>query len=94
MLNEDSHVVHHQYPGTHWTKHPKLLTKHMGEYVKSYGSVFYGTHTFEMLALIIMADYEKLADRFLGNVPENTEAELFHCGIHKKDEVAKKRRST
>ena len=28
VLNEDSHVVHHQYPGFHWSKHPKLLLKH------------------------------------------------------------------
>ena len=73
--------MHHQYPGTHWTKHPKLLTKHMGEYVKSYGSVFYGTHTFEMLALIIMADYEKLADRFLGNVPELFKSWVLELGL-------------
>ena len=25
VLNEDAHVVHHQYPGTHWTNHPRLL---------------------------------------------------------------------
>ena len=47
--------------------------------------VFYGTHTFEILALILMADYDKLADRFVGRMPENAEAELFHDGFHDKD---------
>merc|ERR1719181_2044210 len=85
VLNEDSHVVHHQYPGMHWTSHPALLTRHLDAYGKSTGSVFYGTHTFEMLALILMADYEKLADRFVGYMPSNAEGELFHDGFHDKE---------
>merc|ERR1719240_2044212 len=43
VLNEDSHVVHHQYPGFHWSRHPKLLMKHAEQYMHSLGSVFYGT---------------------------------------------------
>jgi len=89
VLNEDSHVVHHQYPGMHWTSHPKLLTRHMAKYEESVGSVFYGTHTFEVLALILMADYEKLADRFVGRMPENADPELFHNGFHDKGKVAR-----
>ena len=89
VLNEDSHVVHHQYPGVHWSAHPKLLTKHSGLYKQSLGSVFYGTHTFEMLALILLADYDKLADRFVGHLPDNAESELFGCGTHDKTKVAR-----
>ena len=89
VLNEDSHVVHHQYPGTHWTAHGRLLTKHLKAYETRVGSVFYGTHTFEMLALILMRDYDKLADRFIGRMPENAEAELFGCGTHDKSAVAR-----
>ena len=89
VLNEDSHVVHHQYPGMHWTSHGKLLTKHTEGYKQRVGSVFYGTHTFEMLALILMADYDKLADRFVGHLPDNAEAELFGCGTHDKEKVAR-----
>jgi len=89
VLNEDSHVVHHQYPGTHWTNHGRLLTKHLQAYETRVGSVFYGTHTFEMLALILMADYDKLADRFVGRMPENAEAELFGCGTHDKSAVVR-----
>ena len=78
-----------RYPGTHWTAHGRLLTKHLDAYEKSLGSVFYGTHTFEMLALILMADYDKLADRFVGCMPANAETELFGCGTHDKDAVAR-----
>ena len=89
VLNEDSHVVHHQYPGMHWTAHPSLLTRHLKQYEQAHGSVFYGTHTFEMLALILMADYAKMADRFVGHMPANAEGELFKCGTHDKDAVAR-----
>jgi len=87
VLNEDSHVVHHQYPGVHWSSHPKLLTKHVPAYEKRLGSVFYGTHTFEMLALILLNDYDKLADRFVGSMPENAATDLFGCGTHDKSKV-------
>lgn len=89
VLNEDAHVVHHQYPGAHWNKHPRLLTKHHDGYRQGVGSVFYGTHTFEVLALILLADYDKLADRFVGYLPSNAELELFGCGTHDKTKVAR-----
>lgn len=28
VLEEDYHVVHHQYPGVHWTQNPKRFEKH------------------------------------------------------------------
>ena len=87
VLNEDSHVVHHQYPGSHWTRHPSLLTKHEAAYANAKASVFYGTHTFELLALILMADYDKLADRFVGRMPPNAAGELFGCGTHDASKV-------
>jgi hypothetical protein len=93
VLNEDSHVVHHQYPGMHWTAHSRLLTRHADAYRKARGSVFYGTHTFEVLALILMADYDKLADRFLGYLPANAEAELFGVGKFDKNAVARPERA-
>eukprot|EP00966_Prymnesium_polylepis_P049097 1135946-Prymnesium_polylepis.1 len=42
-----------------------------------------------MLALILLADYDKLADRFVGRMPPNAAAELFTCGTHDKDAVAR-----
>ena len=87
VLNEDSHVVHHQYPGSHWSRQPQLLTKHAPGYDSSIGSVFYGTHCFEIFALILLKDYDKLAERFVGRMPENAEGVLFHVGFHDKDSV-------
>ncbi|CAD7931430.1 unnamed protein product [Amoebophrya sp. A25] len=31
-LKEEYHVVHHQYPGAHWTKHEELYEKHLNSY--------------------------------------------------------------
>jgi hypothetical protein len=87
VLNEDSHVVHHQYPGVHWSTHGKLLSKHEVRYGEKVGSVFYGTHTFEMLALILLADYDKLADRFVGHLPSNAVPDLFGVGVHDQSKV-------
>ena len=38
VLNEDSHVVHHQYPGVHWSAHGNLLTKHAKAYEEKVGA--------------------------------------------------------
>jgi hypothetical protein len=68
VLEEDYHVVHHQYPGAHWTTHPELYAKHKNEYVgaaKKQGSVFRHTHVFEIFFLIILRDYKKLAEKFV-----------------------------
>jgi hypothetical protein len=68
VLEEDYHVVHHQYPGAHWTTHPELYAKHKNEYVgaaKKQGSVFRHTHAFEIFFLIILRDYRKLAEKFV-----------------------------
>ena len=93
VLNEDSHVVHHQYPGAHWTRHPSLLLKHTKGYKEELGSVFYGTHTFELFALVVMADYDKLADRFLGYMPADPDGKLFHVGWHDKKNTARPKRT-
>ena len=42
VLNEDAHVVHHQYPGAHWTQHPDLMRKHTKAYNGGLGSIFVG----------------------------------------------------
>merc|ERR1719478_2002951 len=61
VLNEDYHVVHHQYPGAHWTEHPELAQKHWKEYENVRGSVFRGTHAFEIFGMVLAGDYEMLA---------------------------------
>lgn len=73
VLNEDSHVVHHQYPGVHWSNHTRLMQKHTDEYGKShrYGSVFKNTHAFEMFFMVILQDFDTLASKFVGFMPED-----------------------
>ena len=58
VLNEDAHVTHHKYPGTHWSNTPNLLDKHKDDFDQAgsagadnpdgYGSVFTNTHVFEV----------------------------------------------
>ena len=58
VLNEDAHVTHHKYPGTHWSNTPNLLDKHKADFDQAgsagadnpdgYGSVFTNTHVFEV----------------------------------------------
>jgi len=95
VLNEDAHVVHHQYPGVHWSKNASMLQKHATVYGDRLGSVFWGTHTFEILALVLLADYEQLAEKFIGRVPEGIKLDMSReekgaaskpsCAISKED---------
>lgn len=49
------------------------------------------THTFELLALILLADYDKLADRFVGRMPQDAAASYFGVGTHDKTKVERPR---
>ncbi len=77
VLNEDSHVVHHQYPGVHWTRHAQYLEKHERLYKERLGSVFFKTHTFEIFGLVVAGQYDKLAERFVGHLPPDAAHTLF-----------------
>jgi hypothetical protein len=67
VLNEDFHVVHHQYPGAHWTTHPKLYSKHekLNEYKEHQATIFKNTHVFELFFLIILGAYDEMAAKFV-----------------------------
>jgi len=65
VLNEDAHVVHHQYPGGHWSDHPKYMEKHWGAYAEHSASVFRGTHAFEIFGMSVAGNYEELADKYV-----------------------------
>lgn len=65
VLNEDYHVVHHQYPGAHWTKHPALYEKHKQEYIDNVATCFDNTHAMELFFLAVSKQYEILADKFV-----------------------------
>ena len=80
VLNEDYHVVHHAQPSIHYTNNPKNC--HGAGKTDPYegGSVFRRTHVFEIFALILLRDYEQLADRYIGSVtrkePKESRAEI------------------
>uniref|UniRef100_A0A7S0ITH6 Fatty acid desaturase domain-containing protein n=1 Tax=Calcidiscus leptoporus TaxID=127549 RepID=A0A7S0ITH6_9EUKA len=94
VLNEDAHVTHHKYPGTHWSNTPSLLEKHRAEYdshgaagehnVHAYGSVFKNTHVFEVGGLCVAAEYAELARRFVGSIPEGRAGAVLGVGAHER----------
>jgi len=65
VLNEDAHVVHHQYPGGHWTDHPMYMKKHWDQYAEHCASVFRGTHAFEIFGMSVARNYDDLARKWV-----------------------------
>jgi len=65
ILNEDYHVVHHQYPGAHWTKHPALFEKHKQDYINNKATCFRQTHAMEIFFFAILKKYDLFADKFV-----------------------------
>lgn len=65
ILNEDYHVVHHQYPGAHWTEHPRLFEKHKEEYVSNQATIFDGMHAIEIFFVAVFRQYHIFAEKFV-----------------------------
>eukprot|EP00039_Didymoeca_costata_P030993 m.32577 g.32577 ORF g.32577 m.32577 type:complete len:421 (-) comp8428_c0_seq2:1680-2942(-) len=65
VLNEDYHVVHHQYPGTHWTKHPELFEKHREQYIASQATIFEDCHAIEVFVYSVLRQYKRLARKYV-----------------------------
>lgn len=65
VLNEDAHVVHHQYPGAHWTDHPQHQSKQWPKYIEFEASTFRHTHAFEIFGMVVARDYDALARKFV-----------------------------
>ncbi len=61
-LGEEYHVVHHQYAGTHWTRHPELYLKHMEGYKQCVPTAFYKQNIGFIFGYMITQDYAKLAE--------------------------------
>jgi len=97
VLNEDAHVTHHKYPGTHWSNTASLLEKHRNDYDQGgsaggdhpdgYGSVFTNTHVFEVGGLCVAGEYAELAKRFVGFVPPEREQTLLGVSAKQRPEV-------
>ena len=65
VLNEDYHVVHHQYPGGHWEDYVGFRDKHWGEYITRKATCFRSVHTFLIFFTFLFRDYEELANTFV-----------------------------
>lgn len=78
VLNEDDHVVHHQYPGAHWSDHPKMLDKHWEAYAEHQATIFRKTHAFEVFGLVVARQYDKLAEKFVDLKGERSGKPLSH----------------
>jgi hypothetical protein len=65
VLNEDYHVVHHQYPSAHWTRNPELYKKHWDGYLSNQPTMFKGVHVMELFFLIILKKYREMAEKFV-----------------------------
>lgn len=65
ILNEDYHVVHHQYPAVHWSDHPRLFEKHKEEYIAKQATIFKNTHAMEIFFLAILRQYDQFAAKFI-----------------------------
>lgn len=78
VLNEDSHVVHHQYPGAHWTDHPRLTDKHWDAYAEHQATIFRKTHAFEIFGLVVGRQYDKLAEKFVDLKGQRAGKEMTH----------------
>eukprot|EP00535_Pseudo-nitzschia_heimii_P007547 CAMPEP_0197187262 /NCGR_PEP_ID=MMETSP1423-20130617/15565_1 /TAXON_ID=476441 /ORGANISM="Pseudo-nitzschia heimii, Strain UNC1101" /LENGTH=530 /DNA_ID=CAMNT_0042638803 /DNA_START=37 /DNA_END=1629 /DNA_ORIENTATION=- len=64
-LDEEYHVVHHQYSGIHWSKNQELYDRHIEDYKKCTATVFQGTNIFVIWGMIINKDYDGLCDFFV-----------------------------
>jgi len=78
VLNEDAHVVHHQYPGAHWSEHPRLTDKHWDVYAEKQATVFRKTHAFEIFGLVVGRQYDKLAEKFVDLKGERAGKPMSH----------------
>jgi len=78
VLNEDSHVVHHQYPGAHWTEHPGHVEKRWESYIENRASCFRKTHAFEVFGMSVARDYDALARKFVDLRGERDGSPLTH----------------
>ena len=58
IFNEEYHVVHHQFPGLHWSKYPAMYKK----YLPKYDIIFKDNNIFVFGFTCILGNYEKLRE--------------------------------
>lgn len=81
VLNEDMHVVHHQFPGAAWIDHPIYVLRNVKGYQDNKATVFHHTHVFEVFAMMVLRDYDNLAKHFVDlDVISSDELKVFING--------------
>jgi len=64
-LDEEYHVVHHQYGGVHWSRNEELYRKHIEDYKRHTATVFHKCNLFVIWGMIVAKDYEGLTEHFV-----------------------------
>jgi len=64
-LDEEYHVVHHQYAGVHWSKNKALFYKHIEDYKKCTATIFKECNLFVIWGMIVAKDYDGLTEHFV-----------------------------
>lgn len=75
-LQEEYHVVHHQYAGVHWSKHQELYEKNLPQYKKAMATIFCDENIFVIFGCIVAKDYDKLADLYFEKPAHMSKAAL------------------
>jgi len=65
-LQEEYHVVHHQFPGLHWTRHEEMYEKVKSEYFRPDmpGTILVNENVFVVFIYIVTKSYDKIADLY------------------------------
>jgi len=64
-FGEDDHMAHHYNPSVYYRDLQELQKSKIEDYKRTKGSVFSGLSIFELSVLILMGQWEKLADHFV-----------------------------
>eukprot|EP00929_Paragymnodinium_shiwhaense_P006727 TRINITY_DN1106_c0_g1_i3.p1 TRINITY_DN1106_c0_g1~~TRINITY_DN1106_c0_g1_i3.p1 ORF type:complete len:285 (-),score=49.25 TRINITY_DN1106_c0_g1_i3:531-1385(-) len=65
VFNEDYHVVHHHFPGVHWTEVPAQFEKDKEKYAACTATIFRDTEQGMLLKMLFSKDFDGMARHFV-----------------------------
>lgn len=74
-FNEDYHVVHHHFPGVHWTDAPAQYEKDKSKYAACTATIFENTEEGELLYMMFAGKWDMMASHFVDLNGKLTHAE-------------------